>query len=65
MSLLDEIIKTTNEIRAAKFPNAKVIFLAGSIVRGVGTPDSDLDLVVVFEHLPNAYRESFFRRLSR
>lgn len=60
MILLDDIIKTTNEIRAAKFPKAKVIFLAGSIVRGEGTPDSDLDLVVVFEHLPNAYRESFY-----
>lgn len=58
--MLDEIIKTTNEIRAAKFPQARVIFLAGSIVRGEGTPDSDLDLVVVFERLRCAYRESFY-----
>lgn len=57
--MLDRIIEITNEIRASKYPNAKVIFLAGSIVRGEGTPESDLDLVVVFEHLPNAYRESF------
>jgi hypothetical protein len=37
-----------------------VIFLAGSIVRGEGTPYSDLDLVVIFDKLPNAYRESFY-----
>ena len=34
-------------------------FLAGSFVRGEGTAGSDLDLVVVFERLPAAYRESF------
>jgi hypothetical protein len=36
-----------------------VIFLAGSIVRGESTPFSDLDLVVIFDKLPVAYRESF------
>lgn len=36
-----------------------MIFLAGSIIRGEGTPFSDLDLVVIFDHLPAAYRESF------
>lgn len=39
-------------------PNASVIFLAGSLVRGEGTSYSDLDLVVIFDKLPNAYRES-------
>lgn len=58
--MLNDIITITNEIRAEKYREAKVIFLAGSIVRGEGTPSSDLDLVVVFDHLPNAYRESFF-----
>lgn len=58
--MLDDIVKITNEIRAVKYTDAKVIFLAGSIVRGEGTPLSDLDLVVVFEHLSNAYRESFY-----
>lgn len=37
-----------------------MIFLAGSIIRDEGTPFSDLDLVVVFERLPAAYRESFY-----
>lgn len=35
------------------------MFLAGSLVRGEGTPYSDLDLVIVFDRLPKAYRESF------
>ncbi|MDQ3712469.1 MAG: nucleotidyltransferase domain-containing protein [Acidobacteriota bacterium] len=37
-----------------------MIFLAGSIVRGEGTPYSDLDLVVIFDNLPAAYCESFY-----
>jgi hypothetical protein len=36
------------------------MFLAGSIVRGEGTSYSDLDLVIIFESLPAAYRESFY-----
>ena len=35
------------------------MFLAGSVMRGEATPASDLDVVVVFEKLPNAYREAF------
>jgi hypothetical protein len=58
--LLDDIIKITNEIRVSKYRDAKVVFLAGSIVRGEGTAYSDLDLVVVFERLPSARRESFY-----
>lgn len=58
--MLDKMIDITSQIRLAKYPTAKVIFLAGSIVRGEATPFSDLDLVVVFENLPTAYRESFY-----
>lgn len=58
--MFDDVIKITDEIRVSKYPNAKVVFLAGSIIRGEGTPHSDLDLVVIFENLPNAYRESFY-----
>ena len=35
------------------------MFLAGSVIRGEATPASDLDVVVVYESLPNAYREAF------
>lgn len=55
----DRLIKVAKEILKSKFPTAQVLFLAGSIVRGEGTPHSDLDLVVIFDKLPNAYRESF------
>lgn len=58
--MIDKIIDITNQIRRARYPAAKVVFLAGSIVRGEATPFSDLDLVVVFENLPAAYRESFY-----
>lgn len=58
--MFDKIIDITDRIRLTKYPKAKVIFLAGSIVRGEGTPFSDLDLVVVFENLPTAFRESFY-----
>lgn len=35
------------------------MFLGGSVMRGEATPASDLDIVVVYESLPKAYRESF------
>jgi hypothetical protein len=47
------------DILACRYPDAGVVFLAGSLVRGEGTPFSDLDLVVVFDKLSAAYRESF------
>jgi len=58
--LLNQLTKIAKEIFESKYPEAKVIFLAGSIVRGEGTPYSDLDLVVIFDKLPAAYRESFY-----
>jgi predicted nucleotidyltransferase len=44
---------------AERYADAGVVFLAGSVVRGEGTAFSDLDLVVVYESLHHAYRESF------
>jgi predicted nucleotidyltransferase len=57
--LRDEVIKIANAIRNQRYSDASVVFVAGSLVRGEGTAFSDLDLVVVYESLPNAYRESF------
>jgi hypothetical protein len=42
-----------------RYEGARVIFLGGSVMRGEATPASDLDIVVVYERLPNAYREAF------
>jgi len=60
--LLDELIEITKEILWAKYPAAEFAFLAGSIVRGEGTAFSDLDIVVIYKELPNAFRESFYFR---
>jgi hypothetical protein len=57
--LPNTLTNVAKEILESKYPTAEVLFLAGSIIRGEGTPHSDLDLVVIFDKLPNAYRESF------
>jgi predicted nucleotidyltransferase len=57
--MIEDVVAITRTIHAERFPDARVIFLAGSIVRGEGTSTSDLDLVVVYENLPCARRESF------
>jgi nucleotidyltransferase-like protein len=55
------IVDVAHAIRADRYPDATVVFAAGSIVRGEGTAYSDLDLVVVFTRIPCAARESFRR----
>ena len=55
----EHIIDVANSIHADRYKDAVAIFAAGSIVRGEGTPFSDLDLVVIHAQLPCAYRESF------
>ncbi|PRY22635.1 nucleotidyltransferase-like protein [Aliiruegeria haliotis] len=56
---LSEAIAAAGEIRAQMFPSANVVLLAGSVVRGEATPTSDLDLVVVFDRVAQARRQSF------
>ncbi len=53
------IVDVARAVHAGRYKDAVAVFAAGSIVRGEGTPFSDLDLVVVFAQLPCAYRESF------
>lgn len=47
------------EVVAERFADAAVVFLTGSVVRDEATTTSDLDLVVIYERLEAAYRESF------
>ncbi|KEZ50480.1 nucleotidyltransferase domain-containing protein [Metabacillus indicus] len=42
-----------------RFPSCAAAVLAGSVVRGEGTPTSDLDLVIFDESIKESYRESF------
>lgn len=54
-----EPIEAARRIFRERYVDARVLFLAGSVMRGEATPTSDLDIVVVYERLPNAYREAF------
>lgn len=42
-----------------KYKDASVIYWAGSVTTGNFTSGSDLDLVVIYDHISNAYREAF------
>ena len=42
-----------------KYNDAEVIFWGGSLSKGMGTDKSDLDLVIVYKNLTNAFRESY------
>ncbi|KOF13994.1 nucleotidyltransferase [Ensifer adhaerens] len=52
-------VGTAETIVSERYPDALFAIAAGSILRGEGTPSSDIDLVVLHESLSNAWRESF------
>jgi predicted nucleotidyltransferase len=52
-------VEAARGIWRERYGGARVLFLAGSVMRGEATPASDLDIVVVYESLPNSYREAF------
>jgi predicted nucleotidyltransferase len=54
-----DVLNAAHVVFSQRYPDAAVAFAAGSLVRGEGTAYSDLDLVVVYQTLPAAYRESF------
>ncbi|SCW76566.1 Nucleotidyltransferase domain-containing protein [Rhizobium mongolense subsp. loessense] len=56
---IDEALRMTGPVLSARFDGYSFAFAAGSIIRGEGTENSDIDLVVVFEKLDRAWRESF------
>lgn len=56
---LSEIVET---LLTERYPDADVAILAGSAARGEATSTSDLDLVMIFDHLEAAFRESFVFR---
>src|SRR4026208_2569865 len=58
----DPWIAAARIVREDRYAGATAVFAAGSIVRGEGTPYSDLDLVVVYPHGACAWRESFLIR---
>lgn len=52
-------LRVGNDIARVRYPGVLCGFVGGSISRGEATKHSDLDLVLVFESLPRARRESF------
>lgn len=56
---INKALAAAEALRSQRFADARAFFLAGSIVRGEGTRYSDLDVVVVYDDLPAASRESF------
>ncbi len=57
---LDKALKAASEIQTQRYSNATVVLLAGSVVRREATQHSDLDLVIIYDVLDQARRESFF-----
>ncbi|MCW0450953.1 nucleotidyltransferase domain-containing protein [Xanthomonas sacchari] len=54
-----QALAIAQSLLSTRYADAAFGFAAGSILRGEGTHLSDLDLVVVYERLPAARRESF------
>jgi RimJ/RimL family protein N-acetyltransferase len=50
---------TIQKLVPEHYSNAKAIFWSGSVSQNQGTSASDLDLVIVFDAIPAAYREAF------
>lgn len=59
LSSAESALELAGEIVKRRYSGAACAFAAGSIMRGQGTTSSDIDLVVVFERLDAAWRESF------
>ncbi|WP_455924674.1 hypothetical protein [Pseudomonas putida] len=54
-----EALAMASTLLLTRYPGASCAFVAGSIMRGQGTYLSDIDLVVVYDHVEAARRESF------
>lgn len=52
-------LKIAEKFLLEKFPKADSAFVSGSIIRGEGTAHSDLDIIILFPKIANAFRESF------
>jgi predicted nucleotidyltransferase len=59
---LEIYVNIAREIYLSRYPTAQFLIVAGSLIRGEGTKSSDLDILVVFDRLGSAYRESFVFR---
>ncbi|QND52186.1 nucleotidyltransferase domain-containing protein [Phyllobacterium sp. 628] len=56
---IENALAAARHVLALRYEGAACAFAAGSIIRGEGTASSDIDLVVVFDRVDRAWRESF------
>lgn len=54
----EQALSLAERFLTERFADADFAFVAGSIMRGTGTPSSDIDLVVLHSALPHAHRKS-------
>jgi hypothetical protein len=59
MSNKADPLKTIQKLIQERYSDVKAVFWAGSVSQSQGTNASVLDLVIVFDSIPNAYREAF------
>ncbi|GES49750.1 hypothetical protein Rhsp01_23660 [Rhizobium sp. NBRC 114257] len=59
MSIFETAMQATRPVLASRFRGYSFAFVSGSIIRGEGRKGSDIDLVVVFDQLETAWRETF------
>lgn len=52
-------LQTIQKLIQERYSEAKAVFWGGSVAKDLGTQRSDLDLIIVYEQLPNMYREAF------
>lgn len=50
---------TLLKLLSERYPHAKAAFWGGSVARETANDGSDLDIVIIYESLPHAYREAF------
>lgn len=59
MKIRQSPLETANKLFNERYADSACFLLCGSTVRGDDTPNSDLDIVVIYKKLENAKRESF------
>ncbi len=60
MAVRPDPAQVTRWLWQHRFPQAQALFCGGSVVRGDHTAHSDLDIVVLFKSVENAWREATF-----
>ncbi len=50
------------ELLETRYQGAVLAFMAGSVVRGEASTYSDIDLVVIYDHIEQPFRESFIHK---